>query len=162
LVTAYAIFVKLIALRSNIRVENYRIVSAWDSESIVLCGNERGLYAVGALSFTEDEALNHRIEKGLHFHRRGDVVEGWLVASGLRPIPREYRNWQITPLSLTFTDQFGDDYSAQAEATLERSATLTNSVSPRRKSPGLFEIGGDLKNKVRSGEVPTNLGKGVE
>jgi hypothetical protein len=42
-ITAYAPLVKLIALRGNVWVEDGRIASAWDSESIVLCGNERGL-----------------------------------------------------------------------------------------------------------------------
>jgi hypothetical protein len=163
-VTAYAIWVKLIALRSNVRVENCRIVSAWDLESIVLCGNERGVYRVGhAVNLAEDEVLNHRIENGLHFHRRGDVAEGWLVASGYTPIPGEYRNWKITTLSLTFTDQFGNDYSARADAALQRSAGLKNSVSRIRRSRGLFEIGGDLEKEIRSREVPTStLRRGLE
>jgi hypothetical protein len=155
-VTAYAIWVKLIALRSNVRLENCRIVSLWESESIVLCQSQRGLYRVGsACLFTEAEVLNQRIENGLRFHHRGDVAEGWLVASGHTPIPDKFRDWMITKLSVTFTDQFGHDYTALAEAALQRSAGLKASVSRVRKSPGLFEIE-HPRNEIWAPEVPTS------
>ena len=54
-VAAYAIRTRLIALRSNLRVEDRRIVSDWDLESIVLCQRQRGLYLVGhAISLSEE------------------------------------------------------------------------------------------------------------
>lgn len=152
-VTAYAIWVQLVALGSNLRLENCEIVSDWDSESIVLWHSERGLYRVeSAINLTDAEVLNHRIENGLRFHHRGDGAEGWLVASGLKPIPEKYGDRMITKLGLTFTDQFGHDYPAQAEAILQRSAHLRNSDSRVRKSPGLFETG-DSERKVWA-EVP--------
>jgi hypothetical protein len=155
-VTAYAIWAQLIALRSNLRLENCAIMSDWDSESIVLCQSERGLYRVGsACQFTEANVLNHRIENGLHFHHRGDIAEGWVVASGYTPIPEKYRDWMVTKLSLTFTDQFGHDYSAHAEAALQRSSCLKNSVSRVRKSPGLLEIG-DPGNEIGFREAPAS------
>jgi hypothetical protein len=147
--TAYAIWVHLLALVSNLILESVRIESAWDPESIALCGNQRGLYRVGqAISLTEEEVLNHRIENGLHFHSPGDIAEGWVVASGFRPIPDKYRNWMITRLSLTFTDQFGHDHSVQAEASLQRSARLRDSDSRARKTLGRFAVGRD-ENEIR-------------
>jgi hypothetical protein len=154
-ITAYAPLVKLIALRSNVRVEDCRIVSPWDLESIALCGSEGGLYGVRqGLSFTKDEALNPRIENGLHFHRYGEVAQGWLVASGFRPIPDQYRDRMIITLHLTFTDQFGREYSVQARALLDRSAALKNRVSRRGTKRGLFEVDGELQNEIRNREVP--------
>src|ERR1700674_5752764 len=47
-VTACAIYVELVSLRSNLILENSRIASEWDSELIVLCGDQKGLYRVGA------------------------------------------------------------------------------------------------------------------
>ncbi len=155
-VTAYAIWVHLIALRSNLRLENCRIVSDWDSESIVLCQDHKGLYIVGqAVALPKEDVLNHRIEEGLCFHHRGDVAEGWVVASGHTPIPDKFRDWMITKLSVTFTDQFGHDYTALAEAALQRSAGLKNSVSRVRRSPGLFEIE-HPRNEIWAPEVPTS------
>src|ERR1700674_68753 len=152
-VTACAIWVQLVALSSNLSLENFRIVSEWDSEFIVLCGNQTGLYGVGAaFEFTADEALNHRIENRLHFRRRGDVAEGWLLASDHKPIPDKYRTWMTMELRLTFTDQFGHDDSAQAKATLQRSACFGNSLFRARKSPGLFESGRP-ENQIRFRET---------
>jgi hypothetical protein len=140
-VTACAIYVELVSLRSNVVLENFAIASEWDSELIVLCGNQTGLYGFReAFEFTEEEVLNHRIENGLRFHHRGGVAEGWIVTTGRKPIPDKYRSWMTTKLSLTFTDQFGHDDSAQAEAILERSARLNDTAPHVRKSQGLFEV----------------------
>ena len=134
------------------RLDDCRIMSPWDFESIVLCQSEKGLYRVGsAFEFTEGDVLNHRIESGLRFHRRGDVFEGWVVASGLKLVPDQYRDGMITRLSLTFTDQFGCEHSAHAEAPLQRSACLENFVSRVRKAPGLFETG-NPRNQIPSHE----------
>jgi hypothetical protein len=139
-VTAYAIWVHLVALVGNLILDSVRIVSEWDSESIVLWRNQRGLYCVGsAFEFTEKDVLNHRIEDGLPF-RRGDIAEGWLVASGLRPIPEGFQNRMLTKLSITFTDQFAHEHTVQAHAVLERSARFRNSASRVGKSSGLFEV----------------------
>jgi hypothetical protein len=155
-VTAYAIWVHLTALRSNVRLEECRIESDWDLASIVLCQDHKGLYIVGqAVNLQAEDVLNHRIENGLCFHDRGDVAEGWVVATGHKPIPDKYRNWMITELCLRFTDQFGHDHCAYAEAALERSARSRNSDSRVRKSPGLFEVG-NPGNEIWSREVPTS------
>jgi hypothetical protein len=140
-VTACAIWVELVALISNLILEeNFRIASVWDSEFIACC-NTRGLYGVGgAFELTEDEALNHRFENGLHFHHRGDVAKGWLCASGLRPIPKKYRDRMTTELRLTFTDQFGHDHSELAKATLMRSACLMGSDSRVQRASRPFEV----------------------
>jgi len=140
-VTAYAIWMQLVALRSNLILQNFRMASEWDSESIALCSARGELYRVGAaFEFTEDETLNHRIERGLHFRRRGEVAEGWLLASGHRPIPEKYPDWITTELRITFTDQFGHDHSARAKATLDRSAPLRDSDFRVRKSQREFEV----------------------
>ena len=81
-----------------------------------MCGDQSGPYGVGtAFEFTAHEALNHRIENGLHLRRRGDVAEGWLLASDHTPIPDKYRNRMTTELRLRevyvqperFLDHFG-------------------------------------------------------
>ena len=141
-VTACAIHVELISLRSNLILKDPRIASDWDSELILLCGDRKGLYRAGAaFQFSAADVLNHRIQNGLRFHRRGDVAEGWIVATSSKPIPDNYRGRMITKLSLTFTDQFGYDHSAQGQAILERSARLKEFGPRVRHSQGLFEVG---------------------
>src|SRR6266436_936104 len=60
-VTACAIWVELVALTSNLILEeNFSIASEWDSDFMACCCNSRGLYGVGAaFEYTEDEVLNH-------------------------------------------------------------------------------------------------------
>jgi len=154
-VTACAIYVELVSLSSNLILENSQIASEWDSELIVLCGDQRGMYRVGAaFEFTGEEVLNHRIENGLRFHHCGGVAKGWIVAACRKPIPDKYRSWMITKLSLTFTDQFGHDHSAQAEAILERSARLRDTGPRERKSQGLFEVGPE--SEIGDRETPAS------
>jgi hypothetical protein len=157
-ITACAIGVRIVALTSNLILEDFTIASKWDPELVAVCSNPKGLYVVGAaINFTESESLNRRIEDGLHFHRRGDTANGWVIASGFKPIPDKYGQRMTTDLRLTFTDQFGHDHSAQAQAFLERSARLKASDIRARKSPSLWPAEGlpGRKDPGREVGVPT-------
>jgi hypothetical protein len=134
-VAAYAIQVYLVALRGNLILRNFAISSEWGSDLVALSANSRGLYSVGpAFEFAANEVLNPRFDTGMHFRRRGDIAEGWLVASSLQPIPDKYPNRIMTELTLTFTDQFGQPHSAQAQAVLERSARRKGRRTLRSRS----------------------------
>jgi hypothetical protein len=138
-ITACAILVHLVGLKSNLILENFSIATAWDSYLTALpCNPEGGVRTKYGLDFTNEETLNGKIADGLRLNRR-DVFEGWVAATGLASIPAEYKNWMITRLKLTFTDQFGHEYCAEADAILQRS----NSKTPRskaRSSRDLFEL----------------------
>ena len=56
------------------------------------------------------------------------------------PIPAKYRNSIITTLRLSFADQFGQEYCAEAEAILQRSHS---SQLRARPSGDLFELKAD-------------------
>ena len=140
--TAYAIWVRLVALRSGSILEDVKIVPEWDSESILLSSECNGLYRVGdAVELTEREVLNRRIEDGLRFYRPGDVAEGWIVGSSLKPIPDGYRDRMLTKLRLTFTDQLGSDQVALGEVILKRSTRFRKSQSRVRGLQELSEVG---------------------
>jgi hypothetical protein len=77
--------VYLVAIRGNLILRDFSIASEWDPKLVALSANGRGLYGVGsAFEFVAHEVLNHRFETGIHFRRRGDIAEGWLVASGFK------------------------------------------------------------------------------
>jgi hypothetical protein len=136
---AYAIWARLFALRPNVILEDSQIASAWDQDLFPLSVNEKGLYSLrGGFCFTQEEALNHRFEKPLCFHHRGDLVEGWLLASGLKPIPDAYRNNTPVPVDVSFTDQFGVDYVSSAYALMERSAHYKAPTRRTEKFSGLY------------------------
>jgi hypothetical protein len=136
---AYAIWIRLVALRPNVILEYSQLASGWDQDLFQISANEKGLYYLGrGFEFTRAEVLNHLIEERHCFHRRGDSVEGWLLATGLEPIPDAYRNNTSVPVDVSFTDQFGVDCVSPAYALMERSAHYKAPTLRKRNSAGLY------------------------
>ena len=136
---AYAIGVRLVALRANVIVEYSQLASGWDQDLFQISANEKGLYYLRrGFEFTRAEVLNHLFEERHCFHQRGDSVEGWLLATGLKPIPDAYRNNTSVPVDVSFTDQFGVDQLEQAYALMERSAHYKAPTLRKENSAGLY------------------------
>jgi hypothetical protein len=137
---AYAILVRLVALLANLILEDFGLAAAWDPDLIPLSLGKKDLYPFARdFDFTREEVLNHRIEKLLRFHHRGYLAEGWLLATGLKPIPDTYRNNTSVPVEVRFTDQFGSDHFGKADAFVERSARQKTPALRPVKVSGLFE-----------------------
>jgi hypothetical protein len=135
-ITACAVQVNLIALRGNLILKDFVVASEWDADLMPLSSDGRGLYGVGsAFEFAEGEVLNRRLEAGLHFRRRGDTAEGWVVAAGYTPLPERYLDRIMTELTLTFTDQFGKVYPERANVILERSSRRKKWLHGLRSQP---------------------------
>jgi hypothetical protein len=75
----------------------------------------------------QSEVLNQRIENNLRMIR-GQMVEGWFVATGLRPVPAKYGPLPV-PFELVIFDQFGNENRADGRLSVLRSA--------RQYSPGV-------------------------
>jgi len=128
-----AVWARLIARRTGVILEDFGLAAAWDPDLIPLSLGKKDLYSFArGFDFRREEVLNHRIEKLLRFHHRGYLAEGWLVATGLKPIPDTYRNNMSVPVEVRFTDQFGSDHFGKADAFVERSA--------RQKTPALRPV----------------------
>jgi hypothetical protein len=138
-VVAYAILVRLVALRAGVILEDFQLASGWDPDLLPLSADGKSLYCFHrGFDFTRTEVLNHLIEERHCFHHRGDSVEGWLLASGLKPIPDAYRNNTPVPVDVSFTDQFGVDYVSSAYALMERSAHYKAPTRRTEKFSGLY------------------------
>ena len=135
-IVVYVVRAKLVAERGGIILEDFEITPAWDRD-VYPCGSEGGSYRLAAgLQYDWDEVLNHRIENRLRF-RRGDLADGWLLATGSKPIPPQYGPGRPAPLEVAFLDQFSEQHTVRREIAVERSAkTLKSAVRPR---PGLFD-----------------------
>jgi hypothetical protein len=79
--------------------------------------------------------LNGRIENNLVLER-GQVVEGLLLATGIRPIPVQYSDCAGAPFRLTLWDQFGNEIGAQGTLSVLRIPQL-GKVGVRRGT-GLY------------------------
>jgi hypothetical protein len=135
-IVVYVVRVKLVAERGGMILEDFEITPAWDS-SVYPCGSERGSYRLAAgLQYDWNEVLNHRIENHLRF-RRGDLADGWLLATGSKSIPPEYGPGRPAPLEVAFLDQFSKQHKVSGDFVVERSAKTPKSAV--RPGPGLFD-----------------------
>lgn len=104
--TGYAIWVRIVS-ECRVIVPDYEISSEWDEGSIDLpylreTREALGRYKFGPLDYAVTEALNDRLERGLRFNFRGDMVEGVIIAYGCQAIPETYRG--AVSVRVTFID----------------------------------------------------------
>jgi hypothetical protein len=118
--TFYAIGVRLVAERPDTLLD-CRVSTDWDDHIVLRSfDDERPVCRLGPLSYWRAEVLNQRFENGLRFDRRGDWVEGMILANGLRPIPEKYLDGAIVPFQLTFEDVFGEEIIETAKLSVAR------------------------------------------
>jgi hypothetical protein len=116
----------------------------YDEQIVPASFNDRDpLWNLGSQVCQQCEVLNSRIEKNLVL-RRGEIAEGWLLATGIAPIPAQYSNFVVVEFQLTFWDQFGDEIVAQrGDFSVLRKGQRDN--PGMRKGTGLY--GGDATGK---------------
>jgi hypothetical protein len=110
----YAILVRLLS-RSALTLQDCQITTHWDDQ-IVLAhfdGQEQVIDFGGHL-YQLSDILNRRFEGGLRVGR-SQVVEGWILGSGLRPIPADYRDFLLAPGELTFWDLVGREFGVNVK-----------------------------------------------
>jgi hypothetical protein len=82
------------------------------------------------VDYGQAEVLNSRIEESLRFSHQGDMVEGVILATGIRPIPQAFRHGLLMPFELTFGDQFEDEISVKAELSVDWTAKPKRAAGP--------------------------------
>jgi hypothetical protein len=113
-----------------------RMSTDWDDHIVLRNFDDyRPLCRLSSLDYPRAEVLNHRIENGLRFDRRGDWFEGVILANGLRRIPEKYLDGAIVPFQLTFVDEFGEEISEDAKLFVDRTA---KPVRPAGRGTGLY------------------------
>ena len=115
----YAVWVHLVA-RHACRLLGCRITTRWDHHIMLNSFGERALCKLGPLDYTQAEVLNQRIEESLVFSHPGDVVEGMILATGIRPIPQVFGRGMRVPFEMTFEDEFENEIRVDAELCVER------------------------------------------
>ena len=126
----YAICLRLVAGKSGLILpDEPRTTTKFDDQIVPESFDQRfPLCKLGQCEYPTAEVLNDRFP--LKFHRPGDLIEGVILATGLEPIPKEYLQGMTVPLKLTFEDQFGNEISAEAELSVDRS------TKPRKRLVG--------------------------
>jgi hypothetical protein len=125
-VAYYAVWVRLVALRSHVIVPDCEIRTAFDNHITVLPLDPRNqVFKLGWFEFERREILDVA-GKNLRFWYRGQIVEGWLLASGAAPIPAEYPDFAMVPFEIVLTDQFGHESHADGRLSVARKSRLDN------------------------------------
>jgi len=118
----YAIVVRLVAEKAGLILLGCQITTESDEQIVLESFDLGGLVCqLGQCQYQKSEVLNGRFP--LKFHRRGHLIEGVILATGLEPIPKEYVQGMTVPLQLTFWDQFGNEFSAEPMLSVDRSTT---------------------------------------
>jgi hypothetical protein len=96
---------------------------------------------LGQQEYRRCEVLNQKIERNLIL-RRGQIVEGWILAGGVRPIPQQYLDGFTAPFQVRFFDQFGCEHRADGTlSVLRRSQRDRSNVRPGTGLYGLDPTG---------------------
>jgi hypothetical protein len=120
----YAIQLRLVASRSGLILpEQCEITTKFDRQSVLESFDLGGpVCQLGQCRYQKSEVLNDRFP--LRFHRRGPLIDGVILATGLEPIPREYVQGTTVPFKLTFWDQFESEISVESNLYVDRSTKL--------------------------------------
>ena len=102
-------------------LEDFRMTAPWDDEIVfgeVLEYDKMCRH--GSRRYLPQEVLNDRITEGLTLWRRGQVVEGCLLGSGLARIPAEYQTGALVACQAIFTTSLGEEISTTAKVMVHR------------------------------------------
>jgi hypothetical protein len=153
-----AILVRLLALRSGLTLMDWDIAIKWDDQIVAESFDSRSpIYKLGPQEYRQCEVLNPKIEGNLRL-RRGQIVEGWILANGLRPIPAEYHDCSTAPFEVRFLDQFRCQHRAQGTLSVLRKAQQDKST--KRKGSGLYGLDATVLHAIQQGQ-PRQLNASV-
>jgi hypothetical protein len=134
----YAVLTHFIAERSGLIVTDWDLNTDYDDQIVPESFDDRHLiFKLGGQEYCGREVLNSRIEKGLVLSR-GQIAEGWLLATGISKIPPQYSNFAVAPFWLTIWDQFGDGIGAAGRLSVLRRVQRDNMGV--QKGAGLYGL----------------------
>src|SRR5579864_1193054 len=132
----YAVLVRLIAC-SGLTLTDCDITTEWDDQIVLESCQQGPVFGLGGYEYMQSAVLNQRIENTLVL-QRGQIGEGLLLATGIRPIPAQYSEFAVAPFRLTFWDQFGGEISAEGALSVLPTSKLGKAGVQR--GSGLFGV----------------------
>ena len=132
---AFAIWVRLVARRLVILLD-WAMTTAWDDQIVpqAYFDERTELWRLGRRDFPRSEVLNMRMH-ALTLNP-GRMVEGWLLAVGLYPMPEAFHHGMTVPFTLELWDQYENVIPHDAELFVDRSCKPKNKFV--RQESGLY------------------------
>jgi len=142
--TGYMAWISLTVVNESFAIAGFCLGLPWEIGSVVWLSdpaNGNGpSYAYRfpgrhANEFPRDSVINHRAD-AQRILRHGQRIEGFLLGYGSEPIPNAYRHGDHVLGNIAVYDQFDEQYSAETDFCIDRSARLAvaNRVRTPRKS----------------------------
>jgi hypothetical protein len=135
----YAIWVRLVG-RAIGAVLDCRLTTSWDDHIALASFSDDGnpVCRLGLVEFPRGQVLNQRLENSMRF-ARGQLIEGVILATGVKPIPEAYRHGLIVPITLAFLDQNENEIRENADLYVDRMWKPKRKFIPRGN--GLYDRG---------------------
>jgi hypothetical protein len=154
---AYAIELRLVARKSGLILPDlgYPIDTEFDDEIVPESFSEQFPFCrLGQCKYPLAEVLNDRFP--LKFHRCGHMIEGVILATGRKPMPKQYLHGMTVPVKLTFVDQFGREISTEPKLHVDRSTK----PRPRLVHPGRRPVSSLREPEPNNPDFRPNLNRG--
>jgi hypothetical protein len=131
----YVVWVRMVARRAGSLLD-CRLTTRWDHNILLNSFDDRAVCKLGEVDYPQADVLNQRIEESLRFFHRGDIVEGVILATGIRPIPQAFCQGMLMPFELTFEDEFENQTIVAGDLSVDR--TARSKELPARCGTGLY------------------------
>ncbi len=133
---AFAIWVRLVA-RRRVTILDCAMTTAWDDQIVpqAFFDERTPLWRLGQKVFPQREVLNMRIMDSLTLNP-GRMVEGCLLAVGLKPMPEAFHHGMTAPFTLELWDQYENVIPQDAELFVDRTCKPKNKFV--RQESGLY------------------------
>lgn len=154
----YVVLIRIVALAPNVVIQEFRLSSPeWEVEAWFPGdprenrSTDRYYRLPDRSDFPRGDVLNHRVgPQGIL--RRGDAMDGWLLAQSFEPIPNRYAQGSFLPICLSILDQFDAEEQLTVELHVDRTAEQPR---PRPARSRLCEReDGRIDSPNRTAELP--------
>jgi hypothetical protein len=127
---AFAIWVRLVA-RRLVTLLDWAMTTAWDDQIVpqAFFDERTELWRLGQKDFPRSDVLNMRMHA--FTLNPGRMVEGWLLAVGLYPMPEAFHHGMTVPFTLELWDQYENVIPQDAELFVDRTCKPKNNFVRR-------------------------------
>lgn len=153
---AFAIWVRLASQR-RVTVLDCTMTTTWDDQIVLqsFFDERTPFWWLGQRDFPRSQVLNMRMD-ALTLNP-GRMVEGWILAGGLKPMPEEFHHGMTVPFTLVFLDQNENGIRQDAELFVDR--TWKREKRVMRRESGLYSA--DETSAIVEPEFRPNLNRRV-
>jgi hypothetical protein len=140
----YASYVRITTEINNLVLADFEMVAPWDPN--ISPADEPYIFGPHRLNFDLEEVLNHRLLNIIRLKREGDRIEGWLLGTGMAPVPSIYKIGSPAPLTLQLFDSTGRVFERSATVPVDRSAKIPAWFRELESRPAKQQIEGRAAN----------------